>query len=133
MRWKGSRVGEFDLTRAEDEVRVTGPTTGGQRGQKPAQLGALAALALLEVGKVAGFGATKYSTFNFVRGYAWRLSLDANVRHLLEFWNGEDRDPEFGLLHTAHAAWHGLTLTTFLLRSRGTDTRISRFLESLDA
>ena len=45
---------------------------------------------------------------------------------LLAFLDGEDRDPESGLLHTAHIAWHGLALTAFLLRGVGTDDRAPR-------
>lgn len=105
------------------EVRITDPWTGGQKGQKQAQLGALDPQSLMEVAKVAGFGAIKYSRYNFMKGYAWSLSYDALQRHLHAFWDGEDRDPESGHLHLAHAAWHCLTMITFLLRGRGTDDR----------
>lgn len=107
-----------------DEVRITDPVTGGQKGQKDAQMGALDPRALLEVGRVAGFGARKYARFNFVRGYAWSLSFDALQRHLLAWADGEDRDPESGCLHMGHAAWHCLALMTFFLREKGTDDRI---------
>jgi hypothetical protein len=115
------------------EVRITDPNTGGQKGQKSAQLAALDPRSLLEVAEVAGYGTSKYARFNFVRGYAWSLSLDAVFRHLLAFANGEDRDPETGYLHVAHAAWHCLALCTFFLRKRGTDDRIGAFIEECDA
>lgn len=105
------------------ETRVTDPVTGGQKGSKPAQLGALCPRALLEVGRVAGFGATKYARFNFLRGYAWSLSADALLRHMCAWLDGEDRDPESGCHHMAHVAWHGLALTAFCLRNVGTDDR----------
>jgi hypothetical protein len=114
----------------EKEVRVTDPTTGGQKGQKLCQLGAIDPFALVELGRVAGFGASKYARFNFAKGYAWSLSLDALFRHLLAWAGGQDRDPESGLHHMAHAAWHCCALLTFILRGRGTDDRLHRAIEA---
>ena len=104
------------------EHRVTS-STGGEKGQKDARLGALDAVALLELAKVGAMGEVKYSRFNYLRGYAWSLSVDALYRHLLAFLSGEDNDEESGLPHTAHAAWHALCLTSFLKRGIGTDDR----------
>ena len=107
----------------EWELRVTDPVTGGQKGQKQAQLGGLDPMALWEVARIAGYGAEKYERYNFVKGYSWSLSYDAMQRHLMQFWNGQDYDEESGLPHAAHAAWHALTLLTFMLREKGTDDR----------
>lgn len=107
---------------AQQEIRVTS-ATGGQKGTKPSQLGTIDPIALLHLGEVSGFGAQKYDAFNYLKGYDWRLTVDAALRHLLAFWGGEDRDPESGLLHPAHFAWHGLALTSFVLRDVGEDTR----------
>ena len=109
--------------RAAGEVRVTDPNTGGMKGQKLAQLGALDPLALLAVAEVAGFGSAKYERMNFLKGYDWSLSFDAGQRHRLAFWSGEDRDGESGLYHLAHAAWHDLAELAFLIRGLGTDDR----------
>jgi hypothetical protein len=105
------------------EVRIKDEITGGEKGQKQAQLGAVDPAALLSVATVAGFGTEKYARYNFAKGYAWSLSFDALQRHLLAFWNGENNDPESKLPHLAHAAWHCLALLTFSLRKRGTDDR----------
>lgn len=105
------------------EVRVTDPHTGGQKGEKLSQLGGVDPLALMELAKVAGFGAKKYERYNFMRGYSWSLSYDALQRHLHQFWSGEDKDEESGLYHLAHAGWHCLSLLCFSLRNRGTDDR----------
>jgi hypothetical protein len=113
----------------DGEVRITDPNTGGQKGQKLAQIGALDPLALLEVGKVAGFGAQKYDRFNFAKGYKWSLSYDALQRHLMDWAAGAEADDESGLSHLGHAAWHCLALLTFVLRERGTDDRLHRMLE----
>ena len=105
-----------------DEVRVTS-ATGGQKGRKQAQLGALDPSALRTVAEVAGHGTEKYARYNFLRGYDWSLSYDALQRHLLAFWAGEDTDPESGLAHLGHAAWHCLALLAFSQRQIGTDDR----------
>lgn len=106
-----------------EEVRVTDPVTGGAKGRKQCQLGAVDPDALGWVGRVAGYGGGKYARYNFAKGYQWSLSYDALQRHLMAFWNGEDLDPESRLPHLAHAAWHCLALMTFSLRHRGTDDR----------
>jgi hypothetical protein len=105
-----------------EEVRVVS-STGGEKGQKLAQLGSLDPQALLRVAEVAGFGARKYARMNFMRGYDWSLSFDAAQRHLLLFWDGQDLDDESGLPHLAHAAWHMLAMLAFLERNLGTDDR----------
>lgn len=108
---------------AGEEVRSTDSKTGGQKGAKLAKLGALDPRAIMEVAKVAGFGAIKYARYNFVKGYDWSLSYDAAQRHLHSFWDHEEADPESGISHLAHAAWHCLALLTFSLRGKGTDDR----------
>lgn len=105
------------------EIRVTDEVTGGQKGMKTCQLGAVDPRALWQVGLVAGFGGDKYERYNFVKGYKWSLSYDALQRHLMLFWSGEDNDSESGLLHLAHAAWHCLALMTFYISGSGTDDR----------
>jgi len=115
-----------------DEVRITDPKTGGQKGKKRAQLSAVDPAAILRVAEVAGFGAEKYERLNFARGYAWSLSYDALQRHLHAFWGGENNDPESGLPHLAHAAWHALALLTFSERGRGFDDRIESMIDLFD-
>lgn len=105
-----------------DEVRITSPT-GGQKGKKRAQLGALHPGALRALAEVAGFGGEKYERYNFLKGYDWSLSFDACTRHLLEFWSGEDFDEESGMPHLAHAAWHCLAMLAFLIEDIGSDDR----------
>jgi hypothetical protein len=104
------------------EVRVTS-ATGGQKGQKDMRLGGADPWAMDELARIYGFGEQKYDRFNYLKGYDWSLSIDALKRHLSAFERREDRDEESGLLHTAHVAWHGLALTSFVLREVGTDDR----------
>ena len=107
-----------------NEIRVTDEKTGGQKGLKLAQLGALDPDAIMSVAEVAGFGATKYERMNYLRGFDWSLAFDAAMRHGMEFWAGRETDPESGLPHAAHAAWQWLCLLSFATRGLGTDDRI---------
>lgn len=95
------------------EVRTTS-ATGGEKGRKPQEMAWLDPLALLELGAVARMGADKYGDHNFRKGYEWSKCYNALHRHLAAFWSGEDLDPESGLPHLAHAAWHCLTLISFM-------------------
>ena len=120
----------YDAILAGEEVRVTSET-GGQKGSKLAQLGAVDPAALLELAKVAGFGGEKYERYNYLRGFDWSLSYDAMMRHAMAFWSGEDIDPESGLPHMAHCSWHALALISFASRGIGTDDRASTYLRNL--
>jgi len=105
------------------EERITDPKTGGQKGRKEERWDLFPFDALDEVARVYAFGARKYSDDNWLKGYSWRLSVGGLLRHISRFMCGEDRDPETGCLHLAHAAWHCLTLITFFMRGLGTDDR----------
>jgi hypothetical protein len=105
------------------EVIMTDPKTGGMKGQKIERFDLLPFDALEEIARVYGFGATKYADDNWLKGYSWRLSAGAMLRHIAKFMVGEDRDIESGCHHLAHVAWHCLTLITFTMRGLGTDDR----------
>ena len=107
----------------QPETIITDPKTGGMKGQKLPQYGAIESMALMEVAKVAGFGAKKYDRYNYLKGFKWSLSYDALQRHLHLFWSGQDKDEESGLYHLAHACWHCLALISYSLYGLGTDDR----------
>lgn len=104
-------------------VDVVDPVTGGSKGMKPERYGLLPVEALAEVARVYGYGSEKYDDRNWEKSYAWSLSYDALQRHINAFWGGEINDPESGLAHLAHAAFHILTLLTFAQKEIGTDDR----------
>lgn len=106
------------------ETRITDPKTGGQKGVKPERFDLIPMDAMQEVARVYGYGAKKYAANNWLKGYSWSLSFGALLRHIALAMLGEDRDKETGLLHTAHAVFHCLTITTFIMRKLGTDDRI---------
>lgn len=60
--------------------------------------------ALLEVGRVMDHGAKKYGPYNWRdKTVSSSVYYDAAVRHLMQWWDGEDMDSESGCLHLAHA------------------------------
>lgn len=99
------------------------PKTGGCKQVKSSQMSQLPWDSLLEVGKVAEFGSRKYARHNWRKGYPWSWNVDAMTRHIGAWIEGETFDPESGLDHLAHAAWHCLALMHFRSLGKGTDDR----------
>jgi hypothetical protein len=60
--------------------------------------------ALEQTAMVMAFGKEKYAAHNWRSGFAWSRPLSAAMRHIMAFNDGEDKDPESGLSHLAHAA-----------------------------
>lgn len=79
--------------------------------------------ALEEVGKVLGWGLTKYPEHNWLNCPSRMRYLAAALRHLFAWARGEDRDSESNLPHLAHAACCVLFLLTLELEGRGADDR----------
>jgi len=72
--------------------------------------------ALMEVAKVATYGANKYSPNGWKSvPEAKERYTDAMYRHLLAEQQGEMFDEESELLHAAHAAWNALARLEFIL------------------
>ncbi len=112
------------------EVRTVDPVTGGEKGSKPIQLMPLLEMCppafLTDLGKLYAFGADKYAPDNWRKGYAWSLTFNALLRHLQLTLQGEWVDPESGLPHLVHVAWHCATLHTFEREHLGTDDRVHK-------
>lgn len=68
--------------------------------------------AIEQIGQALAFGAKKYAAHNWRKGIEYQRLLDAALRHLYAFADGEDIDPESGLSHLAHAG----CCVVFLLR-----------------
>lgn len=83
----------------------------------------LPATPLLEIGKVATYGAKKYADRNWEKGMSWGRMYAAAQRHLLAFWSGEDIDPESGLPHLAHAGFNILALLEYTNKHTEFDDR----------
>jgi hypothetical protein len=72
--------------------------------------------ALTEVCKIGTHGAEKYSPngWKSVPNGIERYD-DAQERHKLKRWSGEELDQDSDLLHRAHEAWNALAALEFIL------------------
>lgn len=76
-----------------------------------------------EVVRVLMFGAKKYGASNWVKGMDWTRMTDAATRHMTAWLAGEDRDPESGIHHLAHACCCLLFAVAYGRRGIGKDDR----------
>ena len=79
---------------------------------------------LNETAQVMAFGAAKYGRDNWRTGTDWTRFVDASLRHLHAWNNGEDLDPESKLSHLAHAACCLMFLLTYETKKIGNDDRV---------
>lgn len=82
--------------------------------------------ALDGMAKVLMFGAEKYGRYNWLEGFDWHRLISAPMRHITEFNDGEDLDPESGLLHIYHAMCGLAMLAVHVERGLGTDDRFKK-------
>jgi hypothetical protein len=110
----------------KNEIRIK-DASGGEKCSKLAQMADIPASVLLELMTHYGRGRAKYPGDalgpNYTKGYPWSLSYNAAMRHLLQFWGGEDIDAETGSKHVIAAAWHCLALALFMERHPEKDDR----------
>lgn len=92
--------------------------------KKPPLISVIPTTALLQIGAVMRTGKEKYGAYNW-RDYPVTAStyVDAAMRHLVQYWDGETVDPESGLPHLAHAAASIMVLMDALATGNGTDDR----------
>ncbi len=83
----------------------------------------LSPYALEQVAMVLTFGAEKYDKHNWRKGMDWSRLLDASMRHINAFNNGEDIDQESGLPHIAHAMCCLMMLLTYTKDNKNLDDR----------
>ena len=76
---------------------------------------------LRAIAQVLRVGAEKYSPQNWRHVRPGRRYLDAALRHLHAFADGEDNDPEDGLGHLAHAG--ACVLFAIALHAQGVSVR----------
>ena len=113
-----------------EEVLKTDPVTGGQKGYKMARFDLIPPRPHWLLARVYGFGAVKRADNNWAKGFGYGGSIGAMERHLNAFKGGYFLNPESGLPHLMHAAWHCYTLTEFMLSGIGTDDRLFKFLRA---
>lgn len=80
---------------------------------------------LLKTAKVFGFGANKYSEYNYRKGKGLKFSrmYGATLRHEFEWWNGREKDPETGEHPIYHAICELLMIADCIERGVGIDDR----------
>lgn len=100
-----------------------GETQGLKYDSDKAPMSLLSREALEQTAQVLAFGAKKYAAHNWRKGFQWSRPLSAAQRHLLAFQDGEDRDPESGLSHLAHAMCCIMFLLEFEKTHRELDDR----------
>ena len=79
--------------------------------------------ALEQIALVMDFGKQKYDAHNWRKGFVWSRPLSAAMRHIMAFNDGEDKDPESGLSHLAHAACCIMFLLEFEKTHKDLDDR----------
>lgn len=80
--------------------------------EKP-QLALLPRHPLCDITSVLMFGAEKYGVYNWRKGMEWNRLASATMRHIMAWVDCEDKDPESGLPHLAHAACNLLFLLEY--------------------
>lgn len=84
--------------------------------------------AIEEITKVLMFGANKYAPNNWKAngGFSYSRVFNSTIRHMFAWWRGEDKDPESGLSHLAHAGCCILFLLHYVLNKEkyGKDDRV---------
>lgn len=101
------------------------PTEGVARkyDSSKVQLELLSVPAMMAIGEVMTFGARKYEAHNWRKGFQWSRLLGAALRHLMAYMAGEDKDPESGLSHLAHAGCCVMFLLEHEICKLGRDDR----------
>lgn len=78
------------------------------------------ARALWKVAEVGTYGAAKYTDNGWEHVPNGRERYeDAQLRHMLKTWCGEDRDPDSEIEHLGHEAWNALARLELALREKG--------------
>lgn len=81
---------------------------------------------LLAIAGVLTFGAKKYADHNWRGGFKASRLIGAALRHILAYNDGEDKDPESGLSHLAHAGCCLMFLLEQEAKGTGTDDRYNQ-------
>lgn len=79
--------------------------------------------AIEEIAEVLTYGAAKYEAHNWARGARWGRYYAGLCRHIFAWWSGQDRDPETGLSHLAHAGCCLVFLLSYQAKGWGEDDR----------
>lgn len=88
---------------------------------------------LLELGLGMMEGGRKYGTHNYREmGVKASVYYDAALRHLMDWWEGEDIDPDSGQHHVVKCMTTLLVLRDSMLMGNYKDNRPKRYPDGLD-
>ena len=118
----GGTLPDYDIKTMGPSYRL--PTAVATKfDQQKARMELVPGDALEEIAKVLAFGAKKYGDNNWRAGMGWTRFVGACLRHTYSWLRGEDKDPETGLSHLAHAGCCILFLLNYELNGIGEDDR----------
>lgn len=96
-------------------------------GMRKAPMSTVPANVLAEIGVAMLEGASKYGRHNYravgVRGSVY---YDGTMRHLMDWWEGEDIDPDSGMSHITKAITSLVVLRDAMIQGKFTDDRPPR-------
>lgn len=78
---------------------------------------------IFSVADVLDFGAKKYAPRGWEEGMKWSRVFGALMRHMWDWWRGENFDPETGKSHLHHAGCCISFLIAYEARKVGEDDR----------
>lgn len=103
-------------------VKETNPKDAVGIGKAP--LSTVSAAVLMEVGVAMLEGARKYGRHNWrAAGIRYSVYYDAAMRHLMDWWEGEDLDPDSKLSHVTKAITTLIVLRDAMIQEMVTDDR----------
>lgn len=108
-----------------DTVKDTNPKDAV--GVKKVPMSTVPAPVLMEVGLAMLEGARKYGRHNYrAAGVRASVYYDACMRHMMDWWEGEDIDPDSGLSHITKAIATLTVLRDSMIRQNWDDDRPPR-------
>jgi hypothetical protein len=115
------------VTLPPGEVLVKDPKTGAMKGDgTKLRYDLFPPRALADITNILTYGGNKYGDNNWRKGLDWSRVFSASMRHLWAWWGGEDRDPETGYSHLAHAACNLVFLIEYEYSNRDKDNRFDK-------
>lgn len=106
-------MSEMKLTNPKDIV-----------GVRKSPMSTVPACVMAEVGVAMLEGSLKYGRFNYrVAGVRASVYYDGTMRHLMDWWEGEDIDPDSGMSHITKAITSLFVLRDAMIQGKMTDDR----------
>lgn len=113
----------------KDFTQTTGKGSGLRFNKGKLRFDLVEPRAFADFVQVLTDGAEKYFDRNWENGLTWTSVLASLKRHIQAIERGEDRDPESGRLHIAHAACNVHFLNAFYYTFPQGDDRPKRYLK----